>query len=552
MKRIILTMIAVLAVFVAAQAQDVYAQCRDSWLEKAEASKPELKQTVYRPLGLVESVSDPNAYQGWRMEECGEMSELYSVSLKGIKSVIVDFGRHMTGSFAFHLKTTYRTQDGPIRIKFTFAEVPAELNTPYDPYPGQLSRAWLQDEVITVFHIDRDITIPRRLSGRYMKIELLGAPPDFDFRLADMYFTASTSARNGVMTELSDDVPEMIRKINEVSIETLRECMQTVYEDGPKRDMRLWIGDLYLESLANAYSFQQHDLTRRCLYLLAALAAEDGRLHANVFENPAPHPQYGSHTIDYSLIYNVSLLEYLKATGDMETALDLWPVVKHQIDDAFSYLDGDYIFEPETKGDSIWLVFDWRAELCRRTSIQGLMIWALNNSYELASMLGKTTEAAQWPVVAKKMAKAARKHQFDGKRGIFLSGEEGQVSYMSQIWMILSGVLSPEEGRKALETVFAMQDAVYPGTPYAYHYLMEAIIRCGMHDEARSRLVEYWGGMVDRGADTFWEIYDPNNENLSPYNFSPVNSYCHAWSCTPVYFIHKYPEIFQVNNITDL
>jgi hypothetical protein len=71
------------------------------------------------------------------------------------------------------------------------------------------------------------------------------------------------------------------------------------------------------------------------------------------------------------------------------------------------------------------------------------------------------------------------------------------------------------------------------------------LIECGLQKEAKDYLVKYWGGMVQKGADTFWEIYDPNNDFLSPYNFFPVNSYCHAWSCTPVYFIRKYPEIFQ-------
>ena len=67
----------------------------------------------------------------------------------------------------------------------------------------------------------------------------------------------------------------------------------------------------------------------------------------------------------------------------------------------------------------------------------------------------------------------------------------------------------------------------------------------GMDEEARTRLTQYWGAMIQRGADTFWEVYDPNDELASPYNFYPINSYCHAWSCTPVYFINKYPEIFQ-------
>lgn len=77
------------------------------------------------------------------------------------------------------------------------------------------------------------------------------------------------------------------------------------------------------------------------------------------------------------------------------------------------------------------------------------------------------------------------------------------------------------------------------------HYLVEAMVAAGMHDEARENLRNYRGGMVEKGADTFWESYDPGNDFISAYGFSPVNSACHAWSCTPVYFIHEYPEIFR-------
>lgn len=50
--------------------------------------------------------------------------------------------------------------DAPIRLKFTFAEVPSELNTPFDPYPGGLSRAWLQDEIITLMTVPIEASIP--------------------------------------------------------------------------------------------------------------------------------------------------------------------------------------------------------------------------------------------------------------------------------------------------------------------------------------------------------------------------------------------------------
>lgn len=542
MKRTIVCLLAACCFFFAA-AEDVYAPWRAGWASMAEASIPALNKSVVRPVSLVKSVRDGSAFQGWKMERCGSLDMYYNRSMKENPEVILDFGKHITGYFGFRLKTIARTQDAPLRIRFTFGEVPAELNTPLDPWKGGLSRAWMQDEVMTIEEIDKDIVLPRRIAGRFMKIELLGASPDFDFRMEDCWFTAQTSA--GQAAVLEGNVPDALRSIHEVSLATLSECMQTVYEDGPKRDRRLWIGDLYLEALANARSFRNHALTKRCLYLLASLAAEDGRLHANVFETPVPHPQYGSHTMDYSLIYNMALLEYLKETGDAETVQDLLPVVGRQIAWAETFLDERCIFDP-TRNGSVWLVFDWRAGFDASTAMQGLMIWALKGSYELYDRLGKgdDPEARRWLKLAAKMKKAALKYQYDKAEGVFLSGESAQKSYLSQVWMILSGVLDGKQGRKALLNVFSDSSAVYPGAPYAYHYLIQACVDCGLYEEARTRLVDYWGGMVSRGADTYWEVYDPGNPELSPYGFFPLNSYCHAWSCTPVYFLHEYPDIF--------
>ena len=36
------------------------------------------------------------------------------------------------------------------------------------------------------------------------------------------------------------------------------------------------------------------------------------------------------------------------------------------------------------------------------------------------------------------------------------------------------------------------------------------------------------------------EAFDPDQPEYSPYGSPIVNSYCHAWSCTPVYLLKKY------------
>ena len=524
-------------------AQDLYKDYRNDWLQKAEQSKPRLIETTRQPVSLVDLVKDEKAFQHWKLVPSKPVDSLYNNSFKKLSGVVIDFGEHLTGYFSFSLEDLGRTADAPVRIKFTFGEVPAELATPYDPYPGGLSRAWLQDEIITVSDIPSTITIPRRLAFRYVKLELLGSSVYSDFRISNISFKTTTSV-NVKAEPLASSTDKMIADIDRIGLTTLKECMQTVYEDGPKRDRRLWIGDLYLESLANMYSYKNHELTKHCLYLLAGLSYKDGVAPSNVFERPKPHPQINP-LFDYALIYDVAVKEYVQATGDKQTALDLWPLIKRQLEIPKKYLKADGMLDYEKAGKEWWLFFDWRNGLDKQASLQGVVIWAYKNTYELAKMIGKENELAEIPALVMKMTDAAHKNLFDKNNAVFVSGKDKQISYASQAWMVLSGVATKAEGAKALQQLPALQNVIYPGAPYLYHYVIEAMIRCDLKKEAKELMVSYWGGMVTKGADTFWEVYDPKDDFLSPYNFFPVNSYCHAWSCTPVYFIRKYPEIFQ-------
>lgn len=528
-------------------AQDFYTpEQRTAWLSKAERFKPKLTERVVKPVQIVSIVADPNVFQGWKATKAGSLKDFYENSFKTQSGTIFDFGHHLTGHFSLSIKELRGVMDGPLRLKLTFGEVPAEVVTPFDPYTGSLSRAWLQDEIITVDDISVPIKVNRRIAFRYLKIELLGSSPYFDFAINDMQFVATTS----VATQpepLATTTEKLVQDIDRIGLATLRECMQTVYEDGPKRDQRLWLGDLYLESLANNFSFKNHDLTRRCLYLMAGVSKTTGYLNHTLFEGPKPHGQDGAPFLfEYSLLFNVTLKEFLIQSGDRQTAEDLWPVAKKQLENITVHLNEQGLLNAEAASKARWWLFvDWNDKLDKQTSVQGIMIFALKHTYELAKALGKEKELAHVPALIKKLTDAARKNLYDKKLGLFISGPSRQISYASQAWMVLSGVASQTEGQKALLAAQTNPVAVRPGAPYLVHYFIEAMIQSGLKKEAREMLVEYWGGMVKKGADTFWEVYDPKNDQLSPYNFFPMNSYCHAWSCTPVYFIRKYPDIFQ-------
>jgi hypothetical protein len=526
-------------------AQDFFEIQRKDWLKKAEAFKPKLIERIVKPVQIVSLVEDPNVFQGWKATPGSPVKDFYETSFKKQSGTVFDFGEHLTGHFSFTLKALRGIPDGPIRVKLTFGEVPAEVMTPFDPYTGALSRAWLQDEIITITDFFIPVKVNRRIAFRYVKIELLGSSPFFDFAINDMEFVATTS----VATQpepLASSTEKLVQDIDRVGLATLKECMQTVYEDGPKRDQRLWIGDLYLESLANSYSFKNHDLTRRCLYMLAGVSSPNGYLNSNAFETPEPHGQSGIFLFEYSLLFNTSLKEFFSQTGDRQTVEDLWPVAKKQLENITVHLNEQGLFNAEAASQARWWLFvDWNDKLDRQTSIQGIMIFALKQTYDLAKALGKEKELQHVPALIKKLTEAARKNLYDKKTGLFISGSAKQISYASQAWMVLSGVATKTEGQKALLAVRDAHDVVRPGAPYLVHYYIEAMIQVGLHKEARQMITEYWGGMVAKGADTFWEVYDPKDDKLSPYGSYPMNSYCHAWSCTPVYFIRKYPQIFQ-------
>lgn len=523
--------------------QDFYESQRKGWLQKAEQNTPKLISSRKAPRQVVGMVKDAGSFQGWKVQQAGHIDTFYTTSFKEQSGIVIDFGEHMTGYVSFVLKSLKtKTPDSPARFRFTFGEVPSEIAVSFEPYTGTLSRAWLQDETVTAMLVPDTIRIPRRLSFRYVKIDLIGVP-GYDFAISDMWCDAVTSV-SVYPEELPASVSPVIRHIDRVGLATLKECMQTVYEDGPKRDQRLWIGDLYLESLGNNYSYKQFDLTKRCLYLVAGIADKNRYLYADAFEKPYPHPEANQFLYEYALLFNVTLKDYLVASGDRETAEDLWPVARKQLEIVNTYLQKDGKLDFEKASKEWWIFFDWKDGLYKEVAFQGVSIFACKETYELAKLLGREKEVDYLPQQIKRMTAAARKYFYDKKTGLFVGTANKQISYASQVWMILSGVPSKAEGKKALTALAAAKEVCTPGTPYLYHYYIQSLVDCGMQTEARSALIDFWGGMISKGADTFWEAYDPQNDYISPYNFYPINSYCHAWSCTPVYFIRKYPQIF--------
>ena len=486
--------------------KDEYSPKMQNFLEKADALKPVIKtQTV---------------------EAQGDFGEMKSKDTK-----IFDFGNHFVGYVKIRLSVKSGKIDAPIALVVTFGETKTDLKY-VDPLEmqGSISGGWVQQEFIRVEDFPCEYTFERRYACRYVQVLCVGSSSSFQFSIDKVEMLECTSANKEVPARGRN---EEEKKMDEISIRTLRSCMQDVFEDGPKRDRRLWLGDLRLQALVNYETYQNYDLVKRCLYLFAGLLDDDGRVPGSVFTKPVNRP--GSIMFDYPLLFVPTLYEYMEASGDRKTAEELYEIALLQIEIAKSKEDeAGLISEEKVKQ---WCFIDWTYGLDKVSCGQAVYIYALKYMVLLSKALGKDYSAFEEE--AAKASKAAIDKYFDKKLGLFV-GKGGQLSYAMNVWFCLANVMDEATNRAILHNVEKQENVIKPVTPYMYHYYVQALIDCGEKEKAYELIMNYWGGMVKTGANTFFEVYNPENPMESPYRNVALLSQCHAWSCTPSYFLRKY------------
>ncbi|KAL3422640.1 alpha-L-rhamnosidase [Phlyctema vagabunda] len=500
--------------------------------QKAADLLPALSFHIDRPLSVVEFEANADAYFKCQAVEQYAIAELATKTFGKGEQLILDFGSHRVGYMSFFVGVEGVNVDAPARLRLTFGETPYDVTESLYPCNTWISTSWLPDEVINVDWLPTSVDMPRRYSFRYVRIEVIDTSQKFRIRFEDIKVRAVSAvspATFDTVEALKSKDAELV-EIDRVSMVTLRDCMQTVFEDGPRRDRRVWIGDLRLQALTNYCTFKDYSLVKRCLYLFAALPREDGSLPACLFEKPKLTPA-SDYIVDYDALFGPIVYDYVAASGDRETGTELWATVLSSMKNALSHLDADSRFCSDAKAG--WKFLDWSEGLDTDAGMHGLVLYCCKQVNSLASLLGKP---APFTDVVVKMTAAASSF-FDSDLGVFTSGPQKQVSWSSQAWLTLSGAVDAPTSLRALTT--AMQDpkAIKPLTPYAYHHVAEALARCGGEEQCLDLMREYWGGMVRAGADTFWECFDAEDSRRSPYGDCHNNSYCHAWSCTPSYLL---------------
>ena len=505
-------------------------------LNKAAACQRELFTRHTKPIDCFHLQQTESGWEAFdRMPFSGRTPRLN----KG-DSLCLDFGTHWVGYLSFSAQPVGGAADAPAYLRIIAGERLCEIGEDPDDYHGGLGKGWLQVSHLHLDELPCTVELPRRYAFRYLKIEVLDTSCQYGISLSDVGCQAVSAVREEDAAPLVTDDP-FLNKMDEVSLRTLRNCAQDVFEDGPKRDRRLWLGDLRLQALTAYRTYRAHTLARRCLYLFAGLTGEDGGVSACVYTKPTPHAD-DLRLFDYSLFFVSCLSDYWEATGDTETVTDLWPTAWRQLELAAAELDERGVIRDK---DTWWCFLDWNDDLNKQAGAQGVFIMAVRQGLLLSKRFGTPEQQDRlngWLEIA---LKGSRQVLWDKHLHLFVSGQNRQISWASQVWLVLAEVWPTEKSRELLLRTVEQAPAVGMVTPYMFHHWVEALLSVGLTDLAKQELRRYWGGMLKAGADCFWELYDPTDPDRSPYGSPVINSCCHAWSCTPAYFFRRYPELTE-------
>ena len=328
---------------------------------------------------------------------------------------------------------------------------------------------------------------------------------------------------------------EQLNRIWQVCCETYRLCSGIFFLDGVKRDRWIWSGDAYQSYLINPYLFFDNEITKRTIW---GLRGND------------PVRQQINTILDYSMYWIMSIENYYKISGDEEFVRMIWPKMVTMMEFLDSQLD-EHGFIIGRPGD--WIFIDW-SEMDKEGALcaeQMLLVMCYRTMATVQKLIegANTSDKKNKPDYEQKeklLREQIEKFFWDEEKKAYIdsfSSGKRHVTRHANLFAILFDIADEVRCAQIYDSVIANDAVTQITTPYFKFYELEALCKLGKKAEVLQRMKSYWGAILDEGAATIWETYDPNEtgkEKYAMYDDPYGKSLCHAWGASPIYLLGRY------------
>lgn len=321
---------------------------------------------------------------------------------------------------------------------------------------------------------------------------------------------------------------DVVNRIWEVCAYTLHLNMREVLTEAIKRDRWLWAGDAYQAFRFNKYIFFDKDTERRSLIALRG-------------KDPVTEPV--NNITDFSFYWIISLYEYYKAYGDVDFLKFIYPraVSLMKFYDSRKNDEGFIIGKYND-----WVFLDW-ADIDKDGAVcaeQMLYIQANRTMKEIAKTLGEDYQ--KYEQTEKILCKKINTFFWNEEKGAYIDCYESGKNHITRhanIFAIMFDICSERQKMKIIDNVLKNDNIEKITTPYFEGYELDVMGMIGDCSYIENMLMTHWKGMLDNGATTIWEEYNPKMEGIEHYAMYGNKfgkSLCHAWGASPIYLLGKY------------
>jgi len=326
---------------------------------------------------------------------------------------------------------------------------------------------------------------------------------------------------------------EQVNQIYDVAKYTLHLNTREFFIDGIKRDRWVWSGDAYQSYLMNYYLMNDNGTVKRTLF---ALRGKD------------PVTSHINTIMDYTFYWFLGIYDYYQYTGDKTFIQQNYARMQSLMRYCMSRRDRNGLMQG-LAGD--WIFIDWADKLSKKGEVsfeQMLFCRSLETMALCAGIAGDDKNAAAYAQQAAELKqKLLILYWNNDKHALVHSRIDGvndtTVTRYANMFGIFFNYFTPQQKQEVKQHVLLNNSIQQITTPYMRFYELEALCAMGEQGYVLKQMKDYWGGMLNLGATSFWEAYDPTKkgaEHYAMYGREFGKSLCHAWGASPIYLLGKY------------
>ncbi|WP_147676348.1 alpha-L-rhamnosidase-related protein [Algibacter pacificus] len=431
-------------------------------------------------------------------------------------AILLDYGKEIHGGVKISMGI--RHNKAPLKLRLRFGESVGEAMSDIGDDKNATNDHSLRDFIIEVPWLG---SIEVGETGfRFLRIDVVETGENVPIKSIDAAFVYRDIPYLGSF-ESSD------KRLNDIWLTgayTVHLNMQNFLWDGIKRDRLVWVGDMHPEVMTINTVFGKHDIVTKSLDLA---------------RNQHPLPQWMNGISSYSMWWILIHKNWYNYHGDLAYLKEQEVYMVDLLDLLSTYID-----ENNTEILNGVRFLDWPTSedpKAVHAGLQAMMVMTFEAGSEMMQALGKKLLEKKYKKIAKNLSKHTPKDNTTKQAAALLS---------------LANLANPKKVNAQILT----KDGVQRMSTFYGYYILEAMAKANDYNGALNVIRDYWGGMLDLGATTFWEdfdVLDTKNsgriDTLPQENIFDIHgdfgaycyvgyrhSLCHGWASGPTSWLSQY------------